>query len=107
MGDTTMAAYHLRALSIVGRNLQKKCTINSFSAFSTTSVKLNNQGTNDPVTHTGQHWEADDYRLVRFESSPKQVNPQFAIDLIAQVPPTKSRPGQSPVMEVAELLVIR
>jgi len=84
-----MAAYHLRALSIVGRNLQKKCTINSFSAFSTTSVKLNNQGTNDPVTHTGQHWEADDYRLVRFESSPKQVNPQFAIDLIAQVPPTK------------------
>lgn len=34
-----------------------------------------------------QKWEKDDYRLVRFIETPKQVNPEFAIDLIAKVPP--------------------
>nr|CAH7760485.1 unnamed protein product [Callosobruchus chinensis] len=38
-------------------------------------------------THTGQKWEADDYRLARFIDRPKHVNPNFAIDLIAEVPP--------------------
>ena len=35
----------------------------------------------------GQAFEEGDYRLVRFTERSKQVNPQFAIDLIAQVPP--------------------
>ncbi|KAF0289055.1 NADH dehydrogenase [ubiquinone] iron-sulfur protein 6, mitochondrial [Amphibalanus amphitrite] len=34
-----------------------------------------------------QAFAEDDYRLVRFTERTKQVNPQFAIDLIAQVPP--------------------
>jgi len=87
-----MAANHLRLLSNVGRNLQKKCTINSsFAAFSTASTVRKNDTSGDSVTHTGQHWEADDYRLVRFESSPKQINSQFAIDLIAKVPPKEAK----------------
>ncbi|KAG5884757.1 hypothetical protein JTB14_029238 [Gonioctena quinquepunctata] len=38
-------------------------------------------------THTGQKWEEGDYRLSRFIDRPKHVNPNFAIDLIAEVPP--------------------
>ncbi|RZC41606.1 NADH dehydrogenase [ubiquinone] iron-sulfur protein 6, mitochondrial [Asbolus verrucosus] len=43
----------------------------------------------EKVTHTGQvgQWEVDDYRLARFVERPKHVNPNFAIDLIAEVPP--------------------
>lgn len=41
----------------------------------------------DPITHTGQHWDKDDYRLARFMDTPKQINPNFAIKLIAEVPP--------------------
>ncbi|XP_037085398.1 NADH dehydrogenase [ubiquinone] iron-sulfur protein 6, mitochondrial-like [Pollicipes pollicipes] len=43
--------------------------------------------TSDRVTHTGQAFEEDDYRLVRFTERSKQVNPHPAIDLIAQAPP--------------------
>nr|CAD7432305.1 unnamed protein product [Timema monikensis] len=42
-------------------------------------------------THTGQQWEEDDYRLARFIDKPKQINTQFAIDLIAAVPPMPSK----------------
>jgi len=38
-----------------------------------------------------QQWEKDDYRMVRFEDTPKQVNKQFAIDLIAKVPPASMK----------------
>nr|CAD7588744.1 unnamed protein product [Timema genevievae] len=40
-----------------------------------------------------EQWEEDDYRLARFIDRPKQINTQFAIDLIAAVPPmpTKER----------------
>ncbi|OXA64479.1 NADH dehydrogenase [ubiquinone] iron-sulfur protein 6, mitochondrial [Folsomia candida] len=41
------------------------------------------------VTHTGQKFENDDYRLVRFEGKSKHVNKKFAIDLINSVPPAK------------------
>ncbi len=34
-----------------------------------------------------QAWDQDDYRLARFVNASKQVNPNFAINLIAQVPP--------------------
>ncbi|XP_008470841.1 NADH dehydrogenase [ubiquinone] iron-sulfur protein 6, mitochondrial-like [Diaphorina citri] len=42
---------------------------------------------NDIETHTGQKFEKDDYRPVRFVDKEKHVNTQFAIDLIAEVPP--------------------
>ncbi|XP_049805678.1 NADH dehydrogenase [ubiquinone] iron-sulfur protein 6, mitochondrial [Schistocerca nitens] len=41
----------------------------------------------DTVTHTGQKFEEDDYRNVRFIGKEKQVNPNFAIELIADTPP--------------------
>ncbi|VDK43026.1 unnamed protein product [Anisakis simplex] len=44
----------------------------------------------DKVTHTGQAWDQTDYRLQRFEIAPKQVNPNIAQKLIAEVPPIAS-----------------
>ncbi|KHN82316.1 putative NADH dehydrogenase [ubiquinone] iron-sulfur protein 6, mitochondrial [Toxocara canis] len=44
----------------------------------------------DKVTHTGQAWDQADYRLQRFEIAPKQVNPNIAQKLVAEVPPMES-----------------
>ncbi|CAG9797202.1 unnamed protein product [Chironomus riparius] len=38
------------------------------------------------VTHTGQAYEADDYRNVRFVNASKIVNPNWAEKLIAEEP---------------------
>ncbi|CAG7835436.1 unnamed protein product [Allacma fusca] len=38
-------------------------------------------------THTGQVYDDNDYRRVRFINKTKQVNTRFAIDLINEVPP--------------------
>ncbi|XP_067914791.1 NADH dehydrogenase [ubiquinone] iron-sulfur protein 6, mitochondrial [Heterodontus francisci] len=43
----------------------------------------------EKVTHTGQVFEKDDYRQVRFVGRQKEVNESFAIDLIAEVPVTE------------------
>ncbi|KAH3872375.1 NADH dehydrogenase [ubiquinone] iron-sulfur protein 6, mitochondrial-like [Dreissena polymorpha] len=40
----------------------------------------------DTVTHTGQVYEKDDYRRARFVDKERLVNPNFAIDLIAEDP---------------------
>ncbi|CAG0918353.1 unnamed protein product [Notodromas monacha] len=40
-------------------------------------------------THTGVVWDDNDYRLARFADTKREVNPNFAIDLIAKVPPIK------------------
>ncbi|CAG9771943.1 unnamed protein product [Ceutorhynchus assimilis] len=42
-------------------------------------------------THTGQKWEENDYRLSRFVDRPKNVNPNFAINLIDEVPPKQCK----------------
>merc|ERR1712071_284983 len=73
----------------VAKNLQKKCNLNSSVSTFSTSVLF--RKSDDLVTHTGQHWEEKDYRLSRFEDSPKQINSQFAIDLIARVPPKEEK----------------
>ncbi|XP_046842159.1 NADH dehydrogenase [ubiquinone] iron-sulfur protein 6, mitochondrial-like [Xenia sp. Carnegie-2017] len=41
----------------------------------------------DTVTHTGQVFENDDYKRVRFTNRMKTVNEQFAIDLINEEAP--------------------
>ncbi|KAK9510744.1 hypothetical protein O3M35_005468 [Rhynocoris fuscipes] len=41
----------------------------------------------DIKTHTGQKFEANDYRLVRFVDKKKLVNTNIAMDLISKVPP--------------------
>ncbi|KPI93853.1 PREDICTED: NADH dehydrogenase [ubiquinone] iron-sulfur protein 6, mitochondrial [Papilio xuthus] len=43
--------------------------------------------TDDVCTHTGQKWDSDDYRLARFMNAPKHVNQNWAVKLIAEVPP--------------------
>ncbi|XP_003219880.1 NADH dehydrogenase [ubiquinone] iron-sulfur protein 6, mitochondrial [Anolis carolinensis] len=42
--------------------------------------------TGEKVTHTGQVYEEYDYRQVRFVGRQKEVNENFAIDLIAEQP---------------------
>ncbi|KAL3997214.1 Zinc-finger domain family protein [Acanthocheilonema viteae] len=44
----------------------------------------------DKVTHTGQAWDQADHRNVRFTIMPKQVNPNIAQKLIAEVPPIET-----------------
>uniref|UniRef100_A0A8D0CE09 NADH dehydrogenase [ubiquinone] iron-sulfur protein 6, mitochondrial n=1 Tax=Salvator merianae TaxID=96440 RepID=A0A8D0CE09_SALMN len=45
--------------------------------------------TGEKVTHTGQVYEESDYRQVRFVGRRKEVNENFAIDLIAEQPVTE------------------
>ncbi|XP_014285027.1 NADH dehydrogenase [ubiquinone] iron-sulfur protein 6, mitochondrial [Halyomorpha halys] len=61
--------------------------------FSILAARGSRSFSSDVPTHTGQKFDEDDYRLVRFEGKEKMVNKQFAIDLIAKVPPavTKER----------------
>ncbi|XP_076246952.1 NADH dehydrogenase (ubiquinone) 13 kDa A subunit [Calliopsis andreniformis] len=40
------------------------------------------------VTHTGQLYDENDYRNVRFVDRPKEVNDNWAIKLIDEVPPS-------------------
>ncbi|GAB1869521.1 NADH dehydrogenase [ubiquinone] iron-sulfur protein 6, mitochondrial [Camponotus japonicus] len=43
------------------------------------------------VTHTDQVFEKDDYRLVRFMDRPKEVNKNWGINLIDEVPPSPKK----------------
>ncbi|KAH1177150.1 hypothetical protein KIL84_010852, partial [Mauremys mutica] len=43
----------------------------------------------EKATHTGQVYEENDYRKVRFVARQKEVNEAFAIDLIAEQPVNK------------------
>jgi len=47
----------------------------------------------DERTHTGQAWDEEDYRLVRFTYKPKHVNPNVAMRLVNEIPaqPAKGR----------------
>ncbi|XP_076972923.1 NADH dehydrogenase [ubiquinone] iron-sulfur protein 6, mitochondrial [Tamandua tetradactyla] len=42
--------------------------------------------TGEKVTHTGQVYDDKDYRRIRFVSRQKEVNENFAIDMIAEQP---------------------
>ncbi|XP_062067873.1 NADH dehydrogenase [ubiquinone] iron-sulfur protein 6, mitochondrial isoform X1 [Lepus europaeus] len=42
--------------------------------------------TGEKVTHTGQVYDDKDYRRVRFVGRQKEVNENFAVDLIAEQP---------------------
>ncbi|KAM6224720.1 NADH dehydrogenase [ubiquinone] iron-sulfur protein 6, mitochondrial [Rhynchocyon petersi] len=42
--------------------------------------------TGEKITHTGQVYDDKDYRQVRFVGRQKEVNENFAIDLIAEQP---------------------
>ncbi|XP_064006122.1 NADH dehydrogenase [ubiquinone] iron-sulfur protein 6, mitochondrial [Pogoniulus pusillus] len=53
-------------------------------AFRAYGVRASNTG--ELVTHTGQVYDEKDYRRVRFVGRQKEVNKNFAIDLIAEQP---------------------
>ncbi|XP_066478957.1 NADH dehydrogenase [ubiquinone] iron-sulfur protein 6, mitochondrial [Tiliqua scincoides] len=50
------------------------------------SYGVETSATGEKVTHTGQVYEEYDYRQVRFIGRQKEVNENFAIDLIAEQP---------------------
>ncbi|XP_044517857.1 NADH dehydrogenase [ubiquinone] iron-sulfur protein 6, mitochondrial-like [Gracilinanus agilis] len=45
--------------------------------------------TGEKIAHTGQVYDEDDYRRIRFVGRQKEVNENFAIDLIAEQPVSK------------------
>ncbi|XP_003462156.2 NADH dehydrogenase [ubiquinone] iron-sulfur protein 6, mitochondrial isoform X1 [Cavia porcellus] len=45
--------------------------------------------TGEKITHTGQAYDNKDYRKIRFVGRQKEVNENFAIDLIAEQPVSK------------------
>ncbi|KAG8005062.1 NADH dehydrogenase [ubiquinone] iron-sulfur protein 6, partial [Nibea albiflora] len=48
------------------------------------SVEVSSTG--EPITHTGQVFDADDPRRARFIGRQKEVNKNFAINLVAEEP---------------------
>ncbi|XP_020652821.1 NADH dehydrogenase [ubiquinone] iron-sulfur protein 6, mitochondrial [Pogona vitticeps] len=77
----------LRGLSRVGSVLTR-ASVTSFSALPALrrSYGTRTSPTGEKVTHTGQVYEEYDYRRVRFIARQKEVNENFAIDLIAEEP---------------------
>ncbi|XP_067853897.1 NADH dehydrogenase [ubiquinone] iron-sulfur protein 6, mitochondrial [Heptranchias perlo] len=55
----------------------------------TAAVFTSSPRAGEKVTHTGQVFEEDDYRQLRFVGRQKEVNESFAIDLIAEEPITE------------------
>ncbi|XP_076662222.1 NADH dehydrogenase (ubiquinone) 13 kDa A subunit [Halictus rubicundus] len=68
-------------------------TPNKASNFASILARNASSDSSNKVTHTGQLYDEDDYRNVRFANRPKEVNDNWAIQLIAEVPPkpTKDR----------------
>ncbi|XP_029662206.1 NADH dehydrogenase [ubiquinone] iron-sulfur protein 6, mitochondrial-like [Formica exsecta] len=84
-----MATKRVRELCTPFSKLYRKNT----SALNTITQRMYatvNEG-DTQVTHTGQVFEKDDYRLVRFVDRPKEVNENWAIKLINEVPPSPKK----------------
>ncbi|CAH3161281.1 unnamed protein product [Porites lobata] len=60
---------------------------NNFRSVAALHSSVRNFATPDKVTHTGQVWDAGDYRMARFTDRTKEVNEKFAIDLVDEEPP--------------------
>ncbi|XP_078485715.1 NADH dehydrogenase [ubiquinone] iron-sulfur protein 6, mitochondrial-like [Ciona intestinalis] len=52
-------------------------------------VRVESKDRQDQVTHTGQFFEQDDWRRNRFIDRKKLVNPNWGINLVAEIPPTE------------------
>ena len=64
------------------RHMDPECEIQLKQYFQTLSCK-----DHDEETHTGQSWDSDDFRRLRFlHDSPKQTNTQWPIDLVSILP---------------------
>ncbi|XP_028176767.1 NADH dehydrogenase [ubiquinone] iron-sulfur protein 6, mitochondrial [Ostrinia nubilalis] len=69
------------------RLLQSKTLLQSYKYVTPCLSRNVSNKVEDICTHTGQKWDSNDYRMVRFMNAPKQVNQNWAINLIAEVPP--------------------
>ncbi|XP_054164474.1 NADH dehydrogenase [ubiquinone] iron-sulfur protein 6, mitochondrial-like [Oppia nitens] len=68
-----------------------KVTSNDLKIYEDKADKRMKEKVLDRQTHTGQTFAKDDYRLVRFVGKQKEINPRFAIDLIAEVQPISAK----------------
>ncbi|KAJ8672668.1 hypothetical protein QAD02_003928 [Eretmocerus hayati] len=79
------------ASKTVARLLKNSCELNQYRSSSPSLTSISrcyaSWEPKDKQTHTGQIFEPDDRRLVRFVNRPKEVNPNWSINLIAEVPP--------------------
>ncbi|XP_046403247.1 NADH dehydrogenase [ubiquinone] iron-sulfur protein 6, mitochondrial [Ischnura elegans] len=86
-----MAALILRSAIPKGKSLNCRHFSLYSACASSSSAKKDAFKVEDKVTHTGQRWEIDDYRLVRFIDRPKHINTNVAKDLIDSVPPQERK----------------
>nr|CAG4638898.1 EOG090X0NBY [Cyclestheria hislopi] len=82
-----MALMNSRPLIQVANLIKNRINTSQALFFNQQICVYSSESLKDVPTHTGQQWDQNDVRLARFENNKKQINPRFAIDLIAQVPP--------------------
>ncbi|XP_051173351.1 NADH dehydrogenase [ubiquinone] iron-sulfur protein 6, mitochondrial [Leptopilina boulardi] len=76
-----------RAICLV-KDVNKLQSVINKSFLSVISREYSSNKPEDVVTHTGQKFDADDYRMVRFTGlEGKEINNKWAIKLIEDVPP--------------------
>ncbi|KYN22732.1 PREDICTED: NADH dehydrogenase [ubiquinone] iron-sulfur protein 6, mitochondrial [Trachymyrmex cornetzi] len=82
---SNMATKKINGLFVPFNQLYKR------NVFMVDAITKRTYATTDEVTHTGQAFEKGDYRSVRFLNSPKEVNKNWAIKLIDEVPPSPKK----------------
>ncbi|VDO94231.1 unnamed protein product [Soboliphyme baturini] len=70
------------------QSVTRKCSTEQESVVAKVPVPAEKRLKFDQITHTGQAWDDEDIRMARFVDGKKLVNPNIAMHLIAQVPPT-------------------
>merc|ERR1712154_71337 len=84
MGKTNMASL-VTCTRILSRLPCRPCT--SVRTLSTSAARCIGEGPSaGKETHTGQVWDETDYRNVRFVGKDKLINPNWAVNLIAEDP---------------------
>ncbi|XP_074543799.1 NADH dehydrogenase [ubiquinone] iron-sulfur protein 6, mitochondrial [Halichoeres trimaculatus] len=82
-----MAAVVGRLLSF-NKNVKVLASPLKLTAVPLQRYSLQVSGTGETVTHTGQVYDEKDHRRARFVGRQKEVNPNFAIKLVAEEPVT-------------------
>ncbi|XP_037038888.1 NADH dehydrogenase [ubiquinone] iron-sulfur protein 6, mitochondrial [Bradysia coprophila] len=84
--SSTMASrkfvLNLKNSHLITRNF----TVRASTLYSS-SIDSSKKGELSEVTHTGQVFDSDDYRNARFTNAARQVNPNWGIKLINEIPP--------------------
>ncbi|KAG4071828.1 hypothetical protein HA402_005989 [Bradysia odoriphaga] len=67
-------------------SITRNFTVRASTLYSS-STDSSKKGELSEVTHTGQVFDSDDYRNARFTNAARQVNPNWGIKLINEIPP--------------------